>query len=665
MVAAVLFPGSLASAGANYRLMPEPATVIPGPGRLVIDANFRIALDGYREPRLESAAIRLTHRLARKSGIPLNDTLVSRRSDATLVLQCEHAGEAVQSMREDESYRLEVTPQQARIEASTPIGTLRGIETFFQLVGTTAREASVPAVRIADRPRFVWRGLMIDVARHWMPIDVLDRNIDAMAAVKLNVLHLHLTDDQGFRVESKLFPRLEELGSDGSYYTQDQLKELVAYARDRGIRIVPEMDMPAHTTSWLVGYPELASAAGPFPIERKWGIFSPALDPTREETFAFLDRLIGEMSAIFPDEYFHIGGDEVNGVEWNTNPKISAFKQAQGIKDNAGLQSYFNDGLAQILRRHQKKMIGWEEILHPGLSDDAIVQSWRGAGSLTAAARAGHLSILSRGYYLDYPRAPADLYRIDPLAGIAGLTPEEKARVLGGEACMWSEFVTPENIDSRIWPAAAAIAERLWSPAEAIDIDSMYERLNSRSGELEDLGVRHRSGYRMMLARLSGPNSPAPLEILADVVQPLNPELREKARNYTSRMAYDRLVDAALPYSEAARIFALQVDHLSANREAVRAQLLVWRDSRNTLLPIMLKSPALEEDIPLAEDLSSVAQAGLEALQYLDSGHPAPEAWADEQTVLLNLAAKPRAELMLMIVEPVSRIVDAARRGSW
>ncbi len=173
--------------------------------------------------------------------------------------------------------------------------------------------------------------------------------------------------------------------------------------------------------------------------------------------------MIGEVAAIFPDAYFHIGGDEVSGAEWNANPRIEAFKQAHGFKDNAAVQDYFNDRVAQILRQYGKRMMGWEEILHPGLPFGAIVQSWRGQDSLISAARDEHMSVLSRGYYLDLMRAPADYYRVDPLAGIHGLAIEQAASILGGEACMWSEFVTPENIDSRIWPSAAAIAERLWS----------------------------------------------------------------------------------------------------------------------------------------------------------------------------------------------------------
>ena len=211
---------------------------------------------------------------------------------------------------------------------------MRGLETFLQLVQITSDGFAVPAIAIQDKPRFPWRGLMIDVGRHFIPLEVLKRNLDGMAAVKMNVFHWHLSENQGFRVESKRFPKLQEMGSDGLYYTQDQVRDLIAYARDRGIRVVPEFDMPGHSTAWFVGYPELASAPGPYQIERKWGVFDPAMDPTQERTYKFLDEFIGEMAKLFPDQFFHIGGDEVNGKQWDANPKIQAFMHAHELKNN-------------------------------------------------------------------------------------------------------------------------------------------------------------------------------------------------------------------------------------------------------------------------------------------------------------------------------------------
>src|SRR5579862_3885092 len=256
---------------AQPRLMPWPAKIEIGQGSLATGSTIRISITGYSEPRLERAARRLGE-------------LVTE--GPTLVIESQQAGD-------DESYRLTVTPQGARLSAPNPTGVLRGLETFRQLIA----EQTVPVVDIDDHPRFPWRGLHLDVSRHWMPIEVVKRNLDGMAAVKFNVFHWHLSDDQGFRVESKRFPKLQQLGSDGQYYTQEQIRDVIAYARDRGIRVVPEFDVPGHTTSWLVGYPQLASAPGPYQIERNWGVFDATMDPTRESTYQFLDAFIEEMAA--------------------------------------------------------------------------------------------------------------------------------------------------------------------------------------------------------------------------------------------------------------------------------------------------------------------------------------------------------------------------------
>jgi len=288
-----------------HDLMPAPAKIAPGQGRLRIDGNFCVELTGYREARLEAAAARLIDSVSRRTGIPIRPGAGA----ATLLVHCERASAPVQAAREDESYRLVVTPQQARVDAPNPLGVLRGMETFLQMVDLDAGGFGLTAAEIADQPRFAWRGLMLDVARHWMPLEAVKRTLDGMAAVKLNVFHWHLSDNQGFRIESQRFPKLAGMGSDGHYFTQEQVREVIAYARERGIRVIPEFDMPGHATAWFVGYPELASGPGPYAIEREWGVFDPAMDPTREETYKFLDTFIGEMAALFPDAYFHICGD--------------------------------------------------------------------------------------------------------------------------------------------------------------------------------------------------------------------------------------------------------------------------------------------------------------------------------------------------------------------
>ena len=647
----------------SNNLMPQPAAISFGQGRLAIDGSFRLALSGYTDARLQAAAARFLHRLSAQTGIPLMSHLLEAdASKATLIIQCDHAGEVVQSVKEDESYKLEVTPQQARLAAPTPVGALRGLETFLQLVDLDAQGFGVPAVRVDDGPRFPWRGLMIDVSRHWMPMDVIERNLDGMAALKLNVFHWHLSDDQGFRIQCKAYPKLHELGSDGHYYTQDQAREIITYARDRGIRVIPEFDMPGHSTAWFVGYPELASGPGPYTIEHHWGIFDPAMDPTREETYTFLDAFIGEMAALFPDEYFHIGGDEVNGKQWNSNPRIQAFIRDHGMKDAAGLQAYFSARLLPLVEKHGKKVVGWDEVLHPGVPKSFVVHSWRGQESLAEAARQGYMGILSNGYYLDLMFPASRHYLVDPLEGAtATLTAEQKARILGGEACMWSEYVTPENVDSRIWPRAAAVAERLWSPQQVKDLDSMYLRLAVVSRSLEWLGLTHRHSYPLMLERLTNLQPFESLRTLADLLEPVKEYSREGAREYTSLTPLNRLVDSCRPESDAARELAGLVADWNANKQEIRRRLILWRDHRAQLVALLEHSALLQEAAPLAEDVAGLAGAGLQALDYLDGG-PAPDAWLKEQEALLDRAAKPRAELLIMIVPSIRRLVEAATK---
>src|SRR5229473_5902339 len=519
---------AMAQSQPQLNVMPMPASYQMASGRLLVQLSFSVSLTGYKEPRLEHAVQRFVHNLSRQTGMPLS-TRVGDSADASLVIHTEHASKDIQEFGEDESYSLTVSATGAELKAPTPLGVMHGLETFLQLVEVTPDGLAAPAITVQDKPRFGWRGLMIDVSRHFIPLDVLKRNLDGMAAAKLNVFHWHLSDNQGFRVESKKFPKLHELGSDGLYYTQSEVRELIAYARERGIRVVPEFDMPGHSTAWFVGYPELASAPGPYEIERKWGVFDPAMDPTQDKTYKFLNEFIGEMAELFPDQYFHIGGDEVNGKQWDANPKIQEFMRKHEIKSNQELQAYFNKRVQEIVSKHKKTMIGWDEILSPDLPKSTVIQSWRGQESLAGAARRGYRGLLSHGYYLDLIWPTWHHYAIDPMSDAAtSLSPEEEQRILGGEACMWAEFVSSENIDSRIWPRTAAIAERLWSPQQVQDVNSMYQRLEVVSRHLDWFGLTHNSSYGPMLRRIAGTNDIAALRTLADVVEPVKDYAREE-----------------------------------------------------------------------------------------------------------------------------------------
>jgi len=669
----LMFCAAFASASATepqpLSLMPMPASVHMKAGQFMLDSSFTVGIGGPSDPRLQRTVERFLDDVRRQTAMPPLDMKVADAAQAKLVIHSEHGSKAVQELGEDESYSLEITPAGATLNAVTPLGVMRGLQTFLQLVKTTSDGFAVPAVTIQDKPRFPWRGLMIDVGRHFIPLDVLKRNLDGMAAVKLNVFHWHLSENQGFRIESKKFPKLQEMGSDGLYYTQDEVRELIAYAWDRGIRVVPEFDMPGHSTAWFVGYPELASGPGPYQIERKWGVFDPAMDPTEERTYKFLDGFIGEMAKLFPDQYFHIGGDEVNGKEWNANPKIQAFMRAHGLKTNQDLQAYFNTRVQKIVSKHGKTMVGWDEILRPDLPKDIVVQSWRGQDSLAAAAKLGYRGILSFGYYVDLMWPASRHYEVDPISGAAAnLTTDEMKLILGGEACMWSEYVSPENIDSRIWPRTAAIAERLWSPQSVTDVNSMYQRLQEVSRWLDWLGLTHNSAYNPMLRRIAGSDDISALRTFADVVEPVKDYNREELATVeaTSLSPLNRVIDAARPESSTAREFADLVNSIVAGKATAeekrqaRAMLTLWRDNQNNLQPLEAQSFLLKEIVPLSQDLSTVSATGLQALDYIDRGERAPEPWAAQQFALLEQAQKPKAQLLLVVVPSVQKLVEAS-----
>jgi len=655
----------------HLSLMPLPASVQLGDGQLLITQKFTVGIAGYKEARLERAGRRFLENLSRRTGLPVGLD-VGDPGKATLVIDADHASRAVQELDEDESYTLEVTSRGAKLNAQNPLGILRGLQTFLQLVAITPDGFAAPALKIEDRPRFPWRGLMIDVGRHFMPLDVLKRNLDGMEAVKMNVFHWHLSENQGFRMESKRFPKLHEMGSEGLFYTQEEARELIEYARDRGIRVVPEFDVPGHTTSWFAGYPELASAPGPYAVERRWGVFDAEMDPTKEETYRFLDRFIGEMAELFPDAYFHIGGDEVKGKQWDANREIQKFMREHGFTTHRELQEYFNARIEKILTKHHKRMVGWDEVLSPSLPKDIVIQSWRGQKSLAEAAKQGYRGLLSFGYYLDLMHSASQHYGVDPLSDEARmLTPEEQKSILGGEACMWTEYATPENIDSRIWPRTAVVAERLWSPQDVQDVDAMYERVEAISLELDELGLRHLSSEKRMLRRMAGTVEIAPLLVLANVVEPLKEYQREeeatKAGITLSRdAALNRLVDAVPPESETARRFARAVHRLlagdlrgGATEAEIRASLEVWRDNDALLQPLLQRSYLLKELIPLSHKLAGLAEAGLQALNYRDKGELAPADWTAAQSAFIEEAKKPQADLLLMILPSVYSLVES------
>ncbi|MCB0846024.1 MAG: family 20 glycosylhydrolase [Bacteroidetes bacterium] len=723
---------------AAIHLMPLPASLSLNGGKIILNAAFNISFSNISSPRLEKAVDRFKERLESQGLIYLD----SIGFDQKLIIDCKQSTTVYPKGDEDESYSLNLKGNNIHLSAPTELGVLHGLETILQLADNQGKKSFFPTCEITDSPRYPWRGLMIDACRHWIPKEVILRNIDGMAAVKMNVLHWHLSEYQGFRVESKVFPKLHEMGSEGHYYTQEEIKEVVDYAAERGIRVIPEFDLPGHATSWFVGYPELASAPGPYELANSFGVLLPLLDPTREDVYDFLDKFFGEMATLFPDPYIHIGGDEINPTHWNENPDIQQFIEENELEDHHGLQAYFNRRLKEILTKHGKKMMGWDEILHPDLpKEDITVQSWRSQESLWEAARGGNKAVLSTGYYLDHQLSAASHYQVDPtvipnavnieidssnwkswrcvmefqetefesdlylfgegenlrgiitsplntaafenakiegsklsfksqasvgeltynvemigdsLAGeisiavfsiqlkgkrnggsdmaegidlpefakIEPLTPEQETNLLGGEACIWSEMVNGHTIDSRIWPRIGAIAERLWSPGElANDNDDMYRRLMWLDEYILTRGIQHLDAPREIISDMVPESYVSPLTTLVDVLQESKVFGRMSIYQplmYTTS-PLNRVVDAARPESYVVYRFGQAVDEYLANPDDEKKSQLIqqlnqWAINHQKLLPAFETVERLQEVKSHSENLSRLANLGLEAL---------------------------------------------------
>ena len=666
--------------------MPWPASISIQPGSVPIDSNFSISLTGAgsNDPRVRAAVVRIPERLTRQTGIPIAFHMAPAGQNATLNIVVESRDhKAPQRLGDDERYSLQASGN-IRLSADEPLGVLRGIETFLQLVQQNTAGApgfSLPAVAIQDLPRFPWRGLSLDVSRHFIPTEHVKRTLDGMAAVKLNVFHWHLSDDQGFRIESNKFPRFQQYSSDGLFYTQAEARDVIAYARDQGIRVVPEFDMPGHATSWMAAYPKLASGPGPYEVAHRVGILYQLIDPTKESTYRLLDGFVGEMAKLFPDEYFHIGGDEVNPKEWNDNPSIRAFMRKKHIPDAKALQVYFNARMLKIVTKHGKRMEGWDEVLQPNLPKDIVVQSWRGQESLWQAAREGYKGILSAGYYLDLMQSASQHYLIDPLVLPPArkeqlekhnqpippeLNAEQQKNILGGEAAMWEELATSENLDAKLWPRLAAIAERFWSPQSVTDVNSMYARLEPTNHWLEWLGLTQRSNLELMRQRLAGDGPVQPLDRFASILEPVKGYARH-AERYSSSTPLNRLVDSIPPESNAARDFRKAVDQYLAlskdqrNSEVLRKQLAAWQENLKLVRPMLQTNTILNENIPVADAIDSLCSVGENAFSYLDAAGTATASpdWKAQNATKVQDAAQRKGDLLVQIAPAIQKLVDA------
>ena len=419
----------------------------------------------------------------------------------------------------EEAYSLVVSPERILVSSHSPRGLFYGAVTLWQL----AAAEQIPAVEIEDAPRFRWRGLMLDSARHYQSPQFIERLIDTMALHKLNVLHWHLTDDQAWRIEIKKYPKLTEVGAwrvpagqaaaadidpatrrprlYGGFYTQDQVREIVAYAAARHITIVPEIEMPGHASAPIAAYPELGVTGKPMAVPADWGIY-PNLYNVEESTFGFLENVLDEVMALFPSEYIHVGGDEAVKNQWQASARVQSRRRELGVKDEHALQSYFVQRIEKYLNAHDRRLIGWDEILEGGLAPNATVMSWRGIQGAVAAAEAGHDTVLSPAPTLYFDNRPLntahtgrgpvvsieDVYRFDPAP--SALNDAQRAHILGVQANLWTEHVrTEDRAQYMFFPRAAAIAEVGWSPAARIDWQSFSARLPDQLARYRALGV--------------------------------------------------------------------------------------------------------------------------------------------------------------------------------
>jgi hexosaminidase len=610
----------------QLNLMPWPHNIKLSAGTFALSKNFKVNITGNPNPRIFIGATNFVRRLDGRTGLFLEQSFLTKVNEspgAELQINCTRNGKI--EINEDESYQLTITSNKITINAANDLGALHGLETLLQLLQNSSTSYYFPVGEINDSPRFTWRGLMIDAARHFQPVDVIKRNLDAMASMKMNVFHWHLADDQGWRIQLKNYPKLTELASDGHFYTQEEIKNIVKYADERGILVIPEIDVPGHASALLTAYPEIGSKVDEgkitYEVQRNSGVFNATLDPTNPKTYEILSSIFDEVCPLFLGRYFHIGGDENNGKEWNANPAIQQFKKDNNLVNNHDLQTYFNMKLIPMLKKHNKKLMGWEEIMTENMSKDAIIHVWRGTnegleagGALIKAAKSGYNTVLSNGYYIDLMLGLESHYLKDPLPKKIILSPQEKALVLGGEAAMWSELVTPLNIDSRIWPRTAAIAERLWSNAEVNDMNSLRKRLKTISFRLEELGITHIRNKDVILRNISNNQDTRSLNDFSNLCEPLkNYKRNGGGKKYRMHSPLTLFADAcntdapeALDFNVA--VNAYLADKCKENKVVVTDFFKKWIVMNNDLVTLSINGPLVQPLLPLSKSLSDLSQ---------------------------------------------------------
>jgi len=648
-------------------LLPWPARLQAAAGdRKVSAQNLTPSYQGLQSPRIDQALRRIAGTIATRSGAS-DDTAA-----VPLAIQMQQLSPRYPGLEADESYLLEISPQGISIRAQTELGVLRAVATLAQLIDAGGE---LPCVHIEDQPRLAWRGLLLDCARHFLPVAAIERTLLAMASCKLNVLHLHLTDDQAYRLPSKAFPDLPS----AEHYSSAELRNIVELAADLGIRVVPELDMPGHVTCWLTAYPQWGSQ--PVTATRRFGVHHACLDPTREEVFDAIGTLLAELAEIFPDPCLHIGGDEVHPAWWSQDPQIQAFMRKRSMVDHRDLQAYFNQRVGSLVEALGRQVVAWDEVAHEQLPAQWLVQAWRGATARDRLLAHGNRVIMSAPYYLDL-HYPADVYyQFDPGAPQQQLVALEDAMLedprlqhvadgmrwtrqwrkdavqledssehpglIGAEACLWSELVDDRVLDQRLWSRLPALAERFWSEVDSATTQSLYQRMSHFQGHsLPSFGIDLAAQLHSALDDLSIHGRWQAIARLLEPVKWYGRLLGEEAlaaRLAGSEMPQARPYDADVPLTGLADALPPEsldwraIDELIADAaggpgaDALRRLIAEWRDA------------AAEADPP---DLLIAFLPALQALaemieQRLDGDAASPTALAD--------LVRPHGELLLAV----------------
>lgn len=674
-------PPAPMSAATPPVLMPTPSTLRSSGEAFPLPSRLDIHWDSPATPALRQAVQRLEQRLAVLTA-PQGTENTQSAPYAVHIHYRQDAPFPRPAMREE--YDLRTSATEARLDAQEPAGILRALATLLQLVRIEASGPVIAQASITDSPRFVWRGLMIDTSRHFMPLPALLRQLDAMEMVKLNVLHLHLSDGAAFRVESRLYPLLTRSSNRDSprdYYTQDEIRQLVRAAAERGIRVVPEFDTPGHTFAILRAYPALA-AQHPLNKTDRAEINRAAMDPTNPATLLFVNRLYTEMARLFPDPVFHIGGDEVVARQWLQNPRIAAYMKQHKLADTAALQAGFSRQVGMALHARGKTVMGWDEILAADLPPGTLIQSWRGPAHTLDATRAGYGTVISGSYYLDRLLPARAYYETDPLdtrkgaaeaaaaaqtTGPGGTAPaplapsappdtrqaaddtplpplstEQAAHVLGAEAVLWTEVINENMLDARLWPRTAALAERFWSPAAQCRGETLAPRLAVMRDRLDLLGLRATQQTLAGLERMA-PGETGAAQILLSAVSPVrnyahNHEfLQIRHKETATEQPLDTLADIAMPDTPLADLFNAEVAAFIAGETALKPDLIrmltLWAENDEAFQRAAAHHPALTTGLAASAELAALARAGLAAL-----GQGRPPGWREQARAALDTA---------------------------